>query len=1457
MARNNNEFEELEKKLRAFYRAEREDIPEADRSLWARLAPRLEQERRRASIPWYRRLSQPQVLRTATAFATVFVLLVAGLTSWFVSGRLGGNGDNGGAVVALSPLVDGYVAMAPRVLRSGQTEDISVALFDGETPARGDVEVSLLKDGQKVADASSQIKGKGVLSLNVPQGAAGQYEIQVRGPGFRDTAAISVQEGTLVFLETDKPIYKPGQTVMMRVLTLNSDLKPVQGQVTVEVMDAKGIKVFKKVVATDDYGMTSLEMPLSTEPNLGVWKVSAVAGQSKTQVDVRVEEYVLPKYEVKVDLAKDWALVSERITGKIQAEYSFGKPVKGEVEIIAKRYVGTWEEYARVTRPIDGQADFAIPAVGYVTGVPGAGGLGQVTLDVSVREPATGYEEKTTRLIDIASSPVRIQVIPESSVFKPQLPMGLLVISETPGNEPLDKTVSLRLRWMDKELDNIKEEKQEVRTTRGKGLIKVTPPSNAAAVTIEADAGDNSIQDSSAPLALRAEYSPSGSFIHLEQLSEASLKVGDKASFKVHSTKETVNYYYEVVARGKVVFSDFSQSSDIAFTVTPQMSPSARLLVYQLLPNSEVAADYLPFNVESGYPLQVQTSFGKEEVKPSEGVDINVQTDGRAKVALVAVDRSVFILAENRLNLQQVFDELERLYLLPQIELHDIRDFYEGGVKARGAEDTIKEAGLLVLSNKTVPASQEYEGNNFFGGRGVALEARAAAQDSAASSAPPAAKTAAGPEADLAEVGLVRQFFPETWLWTDVTTNSSGKATLSVKAPDSITTWSLRAVALSKEHGLGIGEAQLRVFQPLFLQPDLPFSLIRGEEVPLKISLYNYLDKPQEIVVNLEEAKGFDILDNTTKTVTVAPQEVGGVEFKVRPVGLGTRTVKISARSKEAADAVVKEVLVEAEGLQQESVENLVLSPGAARQLDTHVPGGIVEGSARAYISVTGSYLTQTMEGLEQLLKMPFGCGEQNMLLMAPNTFVLQYLKTTNQLKPEVMAKAEKLMITGYQRQLTYRRGDGSFSAFGESDKEGSLWLTAFVLKTFAQAKGLIFIDDAVLNSSRDWIIKQQLSDGSFPQVGFVHHQELLGGLDGKDALTAFVAIALREAGEESASGKAVRYLEQQLNAMDDAYGLAITAYALELAKSPRANDAYQKLMSIAKEDDGALYWGDEPRPLPEPKPGRPGVMPIDLYPHHSAAIETTAYATLALISHGDLLNASRASRWLVGQRNAYGGYTSTQDTVIGLQALTTYSTGAQADVDLTVTLSGDFGQKKLTINKDNFDVLQVVDVPVGQSVDVRVEGKGQAVLQVVRRYNVLPQPGAGDEVFDLDMKYSADKVEVNDLITISASVTFNPPKPVKAGMVVLDVSVPTGFNAVRESLERVVQNSAKVKRFDVAGRKVILYIEDMTPGEKLSFQFQARALYPVKAKAVSSQAYSYYRPEWSGQSQSVDVVVE
>lgn len=472
------------------------------------------------------------------------------------------------------------------------------------------------------------------------------------------------------------------------------------------------------------------------------------------------------------------------------------------------------------------------------------------------------------------------------------------------------------------------------------------------------------------------------------------------------------------------------------------------------------------------------------------------------------------------------------------------------------------------------------------------------------------------------------------------------------------------------------------------------------------------------------------------------------------------------------------------------------------------------------------------------------------MVQFAPNVFVAQYLKETNQSKPGVLAKAETFMLTGYQRQLTYRRNDGSFSAFGNNDKEGSLWLTAFVLKSFAQAKKFIYIDEQVQTSSRDWLARQQKSDGSFTPVGFVHNQTLLGGLKGNTALTAFLAVASLESGDAQQSRRAITYLENNLPNILDAYALALTSYALELANSGKANEAHQRLLSIVRQSDNGLYWGEEVQQKPVPPQNQPqSIASVPPRYNQSAAVETTAYALLALIAHGDRVSAGQAARWLVSQRNALGGWSSTQDTVVGLQALTKYAASSKSETEVNLVFRAGDWRKEVRVGADNADVLQLLDVPVAASkVSVEVVGKGQAVLQTVRRYN-LPDPARKEgSAFRLEMDYGARQIQVSNQLTIKSRVQYTPPQTTPSGMVVLEVALPTGFAAVEESLAALSRQQPRIKRYDTAGRKVELYIDELNPNETFNVEFKVTALFPVKAQAVTSQVYSYYNPEWRGE---------
>ena len=477
-------------------------------------------------------------------------------------------------------------------------------------------------------------------------------------------------------------------------------------------------------------------------------------------------------------------------------------------------------------------------------------------------------------------------------------------------------------------------------------------------------------------------------------------------------------------------------------------------------------------------------------------------------------------------------------------------------------------------------------------------------------------------------------------------------------------------------------------------------------------------------------------------------------------------------------------------------------------------------GRSGAYVTLTGSFLAQPIAGLERLLRMPFGCGEQNMVLFAPNVYVVRYLEDIGQLNPQVMARAQELMMVGYQRQLTFQRDDGSFSAFGNRDAQGSLWLTAFVLKTFAAADEFIYVDTTVSNDAAAWIESHQLDNGAFESVGFVHHRGLLGGASGRDALTAYVAAALLEAGRYGRRrGPSTTWKGGWTRSMTR------TRWPWRRTPSPwreseRAEQALLALASMSEKEDGE----DDSR---------------------SAAVEAKGYELLALLLNDDLVGASRAAESLVSGRNGLGGFSSTQDTVVGLQALAAYSTLVRADSDMTIVLESPGWRKEVRVTPENFDVLQTVQVPIGERVAVcgpgPRHGRPAVGVQVQTSPSGRPVPAARSASTSTTARSASTSASSS---RSRPSITYAPPVSTDSGMVVLEVGVPTGFEPVRETVAALTEANESVRRFEFADRKVVLYIDDMAPGDGLSFEFLARAEFPVLAKAVVSRVYSYYRPE-------------
>lgn len=354
---------------------------------------------------------------------------------------------------------------------------------------------------------------------------------------------------------------------------------------------------------------------------------------------------------------------------------------------------------------------------------------------------------------------------------------------------------------------------------------------------------------------------------------------------------------------------------------------------------------------------------------------------------------------------------------------------------------------------------------------------------------------------------------------------------LKKKVPDSLTTWVLTGFSIDPINGLAITKSPLElcVQQKFHISLNLPYSVKRGEVVTIPCSIFNYSpDEVETEVVFENEHNDFEFVDQSVdnkiypeiskqnfrkKKLTIRPDDALNALFTIRPTKIGLISLRITATSKTASDCIIKTLNVECEGVPQFVNKAIFIdlrnsSEFGPIQIPIEIPKIALPDSTRIEITCLGDLLGGTIKNLEKLIRLPYGCGEQNMLNFVPNIVILNYLKNTHQLTVEIEAKAKKFMEIGYQRELSYKHKDGSFSAFGESDKNGSTWLTAFVARSFRQAADHITIQDHIIDESLKWLSENQAADGSFPEKGSICHKEMQGGSSNGLALTAYVLTA-------------------------------------------------------------------------------------------------------------------------------------------------------------------------------------------------------------------------------------------------------------------------------------------------------------------------------------------------------------
>ena len=487
---------------------------------------------------------------------------------------------------------------------------------------------------------------------------------------------------------------------------------------------------------------------------------------------------------------------------------------------------------------------------------------------------------------------------------------------------------------------------------------------------------------------------------------------------------------------------------------------------------------------------------------------------------------------------------------------------------------------------------------------------------------------------------------------------------------------------------------------------------------------------------------------------------------------------------------------------------------------------------------------------MDSLLRVPTGCFEQTTSTAWPNVLVTDYLKQTNQLKPDIQLKAESLMSAGYQRLLTFEHAGGGFSWFGEQDPMPFLSVTAFGLMEFSDMAKVQTVDQAMLDRTTHWLVAQQAADGSWmggQSEFFTFQTNLVRN-------TAFVVWALASSGYQGPElAKGLAFVKQQLGtslsmsastSKPDAYSLGIVANAFLTAapSDPYGAAVLDQIVALGKPSGAKgdqISWDT-------------GGTETTFYAQGSdGAVATTALCTQALLQSGGQKDiVDKALAFLTSSRDPDGNFGSTQATIWTLRALLT---AAKAGTDsaigsLAVDVDGaPFTQVLLT--QDQSDVMTTVDLgslaTVGtHTVGLSFAGTGKVSYNLVSQHNIpwsaLPPPSPSGPL-SLSVAYDKTRLALDD--TVAETVTLKNNTRSEQDMILVTVGLPPGFQVATDDLDGYKAQNV-LSSYEITGRQVILYVSVLKPSAVQTFVYHLTATMPVTASDGGSEAKLYYQPE-------------
>ncbi|MCI0709323.1 MAG: Ig-like domain-containing protein [Chloroflexi bacterium] len=1310
--------------------------------------------------------------------------------------------------------------------------------------------------------------------------------------------SFSVPGTTQDYLYTDRPLYRPGETVYYKGTLRNKDdvdySVPNQRSVSIKLENTSdGTILFEGELPLTEFGTFAGELALAEDVALGDVGVYV---NDRWIGSFRIAEFRVPEYEVSVEAAQTEIVQGESLSAVINASYYFGGTVSNAaVYYYANGYGGSFN-YTGPGRYSFYDATATFPSL-YLSGEDKTDAAGnylvqQEEVRIGTTRPMRIDIEGT--VMDESNQPIsgRTSVLVHpSNVYVGQLTdkafgregeeMTVELITVNPQSEIVpEHEVDLRLveiRWTRELIEGQfgrytwSQEEIEVLTDTivtgedGKATYTFTPP-NGGIFRLRAETMDERERLNASTLQFyvigdrpvwwgepsgildlvpdKTEYTPGDTAEILIPIPFAG-----KSTALITVERENIMFHEVVAVEGSTLLYQLP--------ITDAFAPNSyfRVTLMKGVDEESLNPEYLTGSLNlSVVPVQkklnVEVTPSKERAQPRDSVSFDVKvTDAsgepvQAEVGFTLTDKAILALAPpNSPTIQNAFYGTQYNYVYTSVALDSLLDVItDQNVEEPPAEEAAEddrteagEAGYDFADGDAPAAAPTMEAALDEAGRGVG-----------------------GNEAQQPEPPVIRENFEQTPLWEPtVVTGTDGSASVTVELPDNLTTWSLDVKALTVETRVGDAKDELLVTLPLLVRPATPRFLVVDDRVELAMVVNNNLEEAQEIEATLEY-EGVTLDGPDTQTVTI---EAGGrarVRWMATVNDVEGVDLTFTAIGSDFADAA-KPSLANEDGLipvYRYTAPDTVGTAGLIRNVGSRtegiaLPTRIPAEDGQLVIQIDPSLAATAIDSFDYLRNYKHQCIEQTVSRFLPNAVTYRALKSLDIEDPVLEANLVTALTEGLDILKRAQNPDGGWGWF--AGMESSALVTSYAALGLIEAREAGFtVDQAMLSDALNFVradLIRPTIDTSEWQLNRQAFYLYVMARDDKGDLQDYEDL-----------------MEHRLDMSYMGRAYLLMAYLELFPQNGAIDDLVSDLTSAAILSATGAHWEENW---------------VDWW-NWSSDTRTTAVVLSALIKatpESDLL--ANAVRWLMIARDG-DHWTTTQETVWAVIGLTDWMmlTGElKGNYDYNVTLDRNLvGSGEVT--PENVREGNRIEIPISElSTDelnrlVFARDEGEGVMYYTTHMNLRLPASEVDALsrgitvqreyfLNDDPEQPITGAAIGDTITVRLTITLSQ----DIYYFVLEDPIPAGTEAVDTSLlttSRQVEGPTLrpddywhwdpfwywgwwwFDHTELRDEQANLYA-DFLPRGTYTYTYQIQATTPGEFQTMPSHGYAFYMPDVFG----------